>query len=51
MNEASGNCRTIMKDLIFIIHVIGVPETAENEDRTEKILEEVMAENVPNLAE
>lgn len=51
MNEASGNCRPITKDLIFIIHVIGVLEAAENEGRTEKILEEVMAENVPNLAE
>ena len=35
---------------IFSIHIIGVPEEEEEEDGAEKVLEELMAENFPNVS-
>ena len=50
MNRASRTCGTIEKKKKKTnIDVIGVLEEEEKGSRTEKVFEEIMAENLPNL--
>lgn len=49
MNRASGTHGTIEKKKKTNIDVIGVLEEEEKGSRPEKVFDEIMAENLPNL--
>ena len=49
-NRSEGSLRELWDNIKCTnIHIIGVPEGEEREKRSEKIYEEIIAENFPNM--